>query len=656
MKTHELTQGTPEWHAYRAQHFNASDAPAMMGCSPYKTRSELLHERATGITPEVDAGTQIRFDDGHRFEELARPLAERIIGESLYPVTGSEDKLSASFDGLTMAEDVGFEHKTLNKALRECMEGEDANDYLPLHYRVQLEQQCMVAGCTRILFMASKWDGDTLVEERHGWYEPDLQLRAKIVAGWEQFAQDLATYQAPEVIVPPVATPQMGLPAVLIKVEGSIALVDNLPDIGVALNAYIARINKKPESDQDFANLEATVKDLKAFEEALTASEENALAQVNGVDAMRKTVALYRELASTNRILVTKLVDAEKVNRKTAIVSDAAAELVTHVKKLNERLGKPYMPAITADFQGVIKGLKSLDSMKDKVSTELARCKIAANEAADRIQANLTTLRELASEYTFLFADTAQLVGKANDDLTALVKSRIADHKAAEAKREEETRAAIRAEEQAKAEKEAREKQRQANEMALQEIQGIQQQVFIAQSGRSGVRKGGTIECIRETLAETEAWTIGDHFGALKETAQQAKDAAINSIRSLLTAAEARAAAPAQAASPAAQPTPAPVNLTHAQVVQQMPTSVREAMAQKPAAKPDSEPTLKLGTIAERLAPLSITAEGLRALGFEPAKSQGASKLYHEEDFKLICEAIKAHVSEVQDQFEPATA
>ena len=49
MKTHDLIQGSPEWLAYRAQHFNASDAPAMMGCSPYKTRAQLLAEMHTGI-------------------------------------------------------------------------------------------------------------------------------------------------------------------------------------------------------------------------------------------------------------------------------------------------------------------------------------------------------------------------------------------------------------------------------------------------------------------------------------------------------------------------------------------------------------------------------------------------------------------------------
>ena len=53
MKILDLIQGSPEWLAHRATHFNASDAPAMMGCSPYKTRAQLLREMHTGVVPEV---------------------------------------------------------------------------------------------------------------------------------------------------------------------------------------------------------------------------------------------------------------------------------------------------------------------------------------------------------------------------------------------------------------------------------------------------------------------------------------------------------------------------------------------------------------------------------------------------------------------------
>ena len=124
MITHNLVQGSSAWHAYRATHDNASDSPAMMGCSAYKTREQLLAERATGITTEVDSATQSRFDAGHRFEALARPLAEKIMEEDLYPCTGSVEgsRLSASFDGLTLLEEVALEHKTLNQRLRAVLE------------------------------------------------------------------------------------------------------------------------------------------------------------------------------------------------------------------------------------------------------------------------------------------------------------------------------------------------------------------------------------------------------------------------------------------------------------------------------------------------------------------------------------------------------
>ena len=170
MKTHNIPQGVPEWHAHRRAHRNASDASAMMGESPYKTRTELLHEVHTGLAADVDPHTQARFDDGHRFEALARPLAEKIIGEDLFPVVGTLGNLSASFDGLTMSRQEGFEHKSLNDTLRaafdsietiapEYRDGPAGGRELPIYYQIQMEQQLLVSGAERILFMASKWEG-----------------------------------------------------------------------------------------------------------------------------------------------------------------------------------------------------------------------------------------------------------------------------------------------------------------------------------------------------------------------------------------------------------------------------------------------------------------------------------------------------------------
>ncbi|CAJ0705991.1 YqaJ viral recombinase family protein [Ralstonia holmesii] len=55
-------------------------------------------------------------------------------------------------------------------------------------------------------------------------------------------------------------------------------------------------------------------------------------------------------------------------------------------------------------------------------------------------------------------------------------------------------------------------------------------------------------------------------------------------------------------------------------------------------------PTLRLGQINERLAPITLTAEGLAALGFKHAATEKAAKLYHDSDFPRICAALVQHI------------
>lgn len=108
----------------------------------------------------------------------------------------------------------------------------------------------------------------------------------------------------------------------------------------------------------------------------------------------------------------------------------------------------------------------------------------------------------------------------------------------AEKKRLKEERAAQQAELAAQREAE------ETNRMRMSEISGIQQQVIIAQIGRRGVREGGTIACIEETLAETEQWEIDEkHFGpVMAEVAGKAKKQAISQIKALLVKAKSDAA------------------------------------------------------------------------------------------------------------------
>ena len=57
MQIHDLLQGSPEWHAHRASHFNASDAPAIdYMCAmtlAFGIASGLLRRARTGRGGEV---------------------------------------------------------------------------------------------------------------------------------------------------------------------------------------------------------------------------------------------------------------------------------------------------------------------------------------------------------------------------------------------------------------------------------------------------------------------------------------------------------------------------------------------------------------------------------------------------------------------------
>jgi predicted phage-related endonuclease len=593
MLTHELTQGSPEWHAYRATHDNASDAPAMMGESSYKTRDQLIAEVATGIVPDVDAATQRLFDSGHRFEALARPRAEAIIGQDLYPCTGSAEgsRLSASFDGLTMSEDVAFEHKRLNRHLRAAFADMEtvAPEYrerqsgrcLPLEYQIQMEQQCAVSGCEKVLFMATHWaDDDTLLEQQQCWYFPNLELRARIVVGWEQFHGEVDAYVAPDpaAVVNVTAKLRETLPALVFEAKGEVTAC-NVDKFKVVVLEHINTVNMQLVSDQDFADGDADAKWLRDVSTAMKSAAQRVRNGMVSVNEVLTVLEQLDDLATKKAIAVEKLVKARKEEIRGEIVASGITALHKHITELNAAMPMNYMPLVPVDFYGVVKGRRTVDSLRSAVNDELARAKIAANEIANRIHANVKTLQSSG----LVVHDAAALVLKAPDDLAAIIANRVS----AEQQRQEVERERIRKEE---ADREAREK------LAAEERAA---QAAIAQAAKA------------ETLHPAVAADLG---GLVRE--QHAEAVAGLDAQQVIGTAQRATVVPI--AAPAARTGP---------------------------------PTLRIGVIKERLGHMTVTAEDLRALGFEPAGRERAAPLYYEDDFPAICDAIAAQAMTSKSAF-----
>ena len=138
-----LHQNTPEWHRWRRQGIGASDAPVIMGETPFKTPRTLWSIK-TGRMREDPAGPAARR--GRELEWFARRAYERQTGIQMEPLCLVHEELEwmrASLDGLS------FDGSTLLEikcplSLRDRTSAQEGR--IPYQYRAQLQHQLEVSG------------------------------------------------------------------------------------------------------------------------------------------------------------------------------------------------------------------------------------------------------------------------------------------------------------------------------------------------------------------------------------------------------------------------------------------------------------------------------------------------------------------------------
>jgi predicted phage-related endonuclease len=421
----------------------------MLGCGKYMSRDELLDLKVTGISAEVSEFTQKLFDKGHAAEASIRPHIEKLIGAELYPVngdglplvadlypvTGSETigglDLLASFDGLTMAGDVVFEHKLWNEGLASLVETED----LPKYIRVQLEQQIRLADAEKAIFVVSDGTPEKMV---YCWYEPDPELWIEIFQGWKQFDIDLGNH-TPAIKQTVEAAPVAQLPAITYKLNG-LAIISNLEEYHSAANDLVEASRVPMDTDQDFADSDARNKAFKKAEDNIALVCDQVIGEIQDVDKFRRDLMDISGLLRQARLNGEKAVKNRKEELRVGIIAKARKELDKHVEGLNAQFSRPYFEMITPGFREAIKGKKNLDSIQSAVNDVLAQSKIALSDMASRVIINTKTLNDLATDHKFLFHDAKDLIFKDADDFRNLVTSRISDHQRDEAMRAEEIR------------------------------------------------------------------------------------------------------------------------------------------------------------------------------------------------------------------------
>lgn len=458
MQIINVTQGSQAWLDLRATKFTASEAPAMMGVSKYQSRDALLKMKATGETPEVSSYQEKIFAKGHATEEAARPLVENIIGDELFPATAISDEydwMLASFDGITMMEDVVFEHKLFNQGLYERVL---ANDLEP-HYYWQLEQQLLVSGAEKAIFVCSDGTSDNFASCE---YYSQPERRDQLVAGWQQFKKDLANYGDKPEVVKVKAEPIRELPVISYKMDG-LALNSNLDVFKQAAAELVAKSNQPIETDQDFADAEQMVKTFKGAEDKIKVLSEQVLGEVQSIDSFVKDLKYIGEQIRQARLTTDKQVKNRKDEIRKQIIDTANCS----VRKLQDELLRDLhvtIPLPSISIIDALKGKKTIESLNNAARTAVSQICVEMELTADKVRINKRTLSK-SIDYDFLFSDWDSLCFKETDDFEALISSRIAKHKEAEQQRLEQERLRIQREEKAKAERELEaERQRIRNE------------------------------------------------------------------------------------------------------------------------------------------------------------------------------------------------
>jgi len=181
-------QNTPEWLELRKNHIGASDAPIILGVSPWKTAFQLWEEKLGIREQEPMNHAMLR---GHELEPQARQAYNDYTGNAAEPevVFHPTNKwMMASLDGVSLDRSIVVEIKCPGKDDHALA----AEGKVPEKYYPQLQHQLAVIGLNLLHYFSYK-DGEFHLIE----VERDEKFIKKLYDKEGAFWQQLQNFEAP---------------------------------------------------------------------------------------------------------------------------------------------------------------------------------------------------------------------------------------------------------------------------------------------------------------------------------------------------------------------------------------------------------------------------------------------------------------------------
>ena len=183
-----MAQGSPDWHAHRRCHRNASETPIVLGVSPWTSLYALWRLKLGLVEQEVTPAMQRGTD----LEPVARAAYEDQTGRIMQPLVVVDGEYSASLDGMTLGGGRLLEIKCPARGCDSSLWKSVLAGEVPEHHRWQIEHQLMITKAeVADLYIFDGTDG-ILLEVR-----PDPGSWPRIRTAWEAFMGFVASKNPP---------------------------------------------------------------------------------------------------------------------------------------------------------------------------------------------------------------------------------------------------------------------------------------------------------------------------------------------------------------------------------------------------------------------------------------------------------------------------
>lgn len=187
-----MDQKTQEWLQWRGKGIGSSDAPIILGVSPWATPYQLWEQKTGRVKKEQT--TNFAIERGNRLEPAARADYELRSNMSM-PALLVEHKqypfLRASMDGFNLDQMVGLEIKCPGAADHALAK----QGKVPEKYYAQVQHQILVTGANWIDYYS--YDGERGVSVR---VYPDIEYCKKLLAAEIAFWDMVCTDKEPALI------------------------------------------------------------------------------------------------------------------------------------------------------------------------------------------------------------------------------------------------------------------------------------------------------------------------------------------------------------------------------------------------------------------------------------------------------------------------